>query len=189
MKKIVLIILLFPLFTIAQANDCIYEVEEKTDSTSLKVLPEVLIDEKIFGNTNEYLFFSLLNTDGVPMLELQLLQKSKDFIPAKCINKTSKIILQLKNGKIVTLLATNEEACSVLNYDEKEKNNIRVLTGYFFFGITNYDELKNSQITLMRIQFAGDSKEYVIKNELVSETLNTKSNPDRIFIDYLKCIE
>jgi hypothetical protein len=41
----------------------------------------------------------------------------------------------------------------------------------------------------MRIQFSGDSKEYVIKNELVSETLNTKSNPDRIFIDYIKCIE
>ena len=114
--------------------------EEKTDSTSLKVLPEVLIDEKIFGNTNEYLFFSLLNTDGIPMLELQLLQKSKDFIPTKCINKTSKIILQLKNGKIVTLFANEEERCSVLTYDEKEKNNIRVLTGYFFFGkIFTYD--------------------------------------------------
>lgn len=189
MKKIVFIILLFPLFTSAQRNDCIYEVEKKTDSTSLKVLPEVLIDEKIFGNTNEYLFFSLLNTDGVPMLELQLLQKSKDFIPTKCINKTSKIILQLKNGKIVSLLANLEESCSVLNYDEKEKNNIRVLTGYFFFGKTNYEELKNSPIMLMRIQFSGDSKDYVLKSELNSETLKTKSNPDRIFIDYIKCIE
>lgn len=189
MKKIVLIILLFPLFTTAQTNDCIYKVEEKTDSTSLKVLPEVLIDEKIFGNTYEYLFFSLLNIDGVPMLELQLIQKSKDFIPTKCINKTSKIILQLQNGKIVTLFANEEERCSVLNYDEKEKNNIRVLTGYFFFGKTNYEELKNSSVTLMRVQYDGDSKDYVLKSELNSETLKTKSNPDRYFMDYLMCIE
>jgi hypothetical protein len=189
MKKIYILFFLIPLFSGAQTKECVYEVEQKTDSTSLKVLSEVLIDEKIFGNTNEYLFFSLLNIDGVPMLELQLLQKSKDFIPAKCINKTSKIILQLQNGKIVTLLANEEERCSVLNYDEKEKNNIRVLTGYFFFGITNFEELKNISVTLMRVQYNGDSKDYVIKNELVSETLNRKSNPDTYFMNYIKCID
>ena len=189
MKSIYILLLLIPLFSRSQINDCIYEVEEKTDSTSLKVISEVLMDEKIFGNTNEYLFFSLLNTDGIPMLEVQLLQKSKDFIPTKCINKTSKVILQLKNGKIVTLIANTEEVCSVLNYDEKENYNLRVLTGYFFFGITNYEELKNSPITLMRIQYAGDSKDYVIKSELVSETLNTKSNPDIYLMNYMKCIE
>lgn len=189
MKSIYILLLLIPLFSRSQINDCIYEVEEKTDSTSLKVISEVLMDEKIFGNTNEYLFFSLLNTDGIPMLEVQLLQKSKDFIPTKCINKTSKVILQLKNGKIVTLIANTEEVCSVLNYDEKENYNLRVLTGYFFFGVTNYEELKNSPITLMRIQYAGDSKDYVIKSELVSETLNTKSNPDIYLMNYMKCIE
>ena len=189
MKHFYIFLFLIPLFSSAQINDCVYEVEQKTDSTSLKVLSEILIDEKIFGNTNEYLFFSLLNTDGVPMVELQLLQKSKDFIPAKCINNTSKIILQLKNGKIVTLLATSEEACSTLNYDEKENNNIRILTGYFFFGKTNYEELRNSPIMLMRIQYAGDSKDYVLKSELISETLKIKSYPDRCFVDFLKCIE
>lgn len=189
MKSIYILLLLIPLFSRSQINDCIYEVEEKTDSTLLKVISEVLMDEKIFGNTNEYLFFSLLNTDGIPMLEVQLLQKSKDFIPTKCINKTSKVILQLKNGKIVTLIANTEEVCSVLNYDEKENYNLRVLTGYFFFGFTNYEELKNSPITLMRIQYAGDSKDYVIKSELVSETLNTKSNPDIYLMNYMKCIE
>lgn len=189
MKKILFIILFFPLLMSAQIQDCQYEMEEKTDSTSLKVLKEVLIDEKIFGNTNEYLFFSLLNNNGVPMLELQLLQKSKDFIPTKCINPSSKIILQLKNGKIITLIATSDESCSVLNFDEKEKNNIRVLTGYFFFGKTNYEELKNSPIMLMRIQYAGDSKDYVLKSEFSSETLQTKSKPDVFFMNNIKCIE
>lgn len=189
MKKYLLTLVLFPLLAAAQNKDCQYEVEEKTDSTSLKVLKEVLIDEKIFGNTNEYLFFSLLNNDGVPMLEIQVLQKSKDFIPTKCINPSSKIILQLKNGKIVTLIANTEESCSVLNYDSKDQNNIRILTGFFFFGKTNYEELKNSPIMLMRIQFAGDSKDYVVKNELSSETLQTKSKPDVFFMNNIKCIE
>lgn len=189
MKKYLLTLVLIPLLAAAQNKDCQYEVEEKTDSTSLKVLKEVLIDEKIFGNTNEYLFFSLLNNDGVPMLEIQVLQKSKDFIPTKCINPSSKIILQLKNGKIVTLIANTEESCSVLNYDSKDQNNIRILTGFFFFGKTNYEELKNSPVMLMRIQFAGDSKDYVVKNELSSETLQTKSKPDVFFMNNIKCIE
>lgn len=189
MKKYLLILVLLPLLAAAQNKDCQYEVEEKTDSTSLKVLKEVLIDEKIFGNTNEYLFFSLLNNDGVPMLEIQVLQKSKDFIPTKCINPSSKIILQLKNGKIVTLIANTEESCSVLNYDSKDQNNIRILTGFFFFGKTNYEELKNSPVMLMRIQFAGDSKDYVVKNELSSETLQTKSKPDVFFMNNIKCVE
>ena len=189
MKKYLLILVLLPLLAAAQNKDCQYEVEEKTDSTSLKVLKEVLIDEKIFGNTNEYLFFSLLNNDGVPMLEIQVLQKSKDFIPTKCINPSSKIILQLKNGKIVTLIANTEESCSVLNYDSKDQNNIRILTGFFFFGKTNYEELKNSPVMLMRIQFAGDSKDYVVKNELSSETLQTKSKPDVFFMNNIKCSE
>jgi hypothetical protein len=189
MKKFLLTLVFLPLLAMAQKKDCQYEVEEKTDSTSLKVLKEVLIDEKIFGNTNEYLFFSLLNNDGIPMLEIQVLQKSKDFIPTKCINPSSKIILQLKNGKIVTLIANTEESCSVLNYDGKDQNNIRILTGYFFFGKTNYEDLKNSPIMLMRIQFAGDSKDYVVKNELTSETLQTKSNPDVFFMNYISCVE
>jgi hypothetical protein len=37
----------------------------KQHEEALKILKEVLMDEKIFGNTNEYLFFSLLNNNGV----------------------------------------------------------------------------------------------------------------------------
>ncbi|MEN9977004.1 MAG: hypothetical protein RIR36_1164, partial [Bacteroidota bacterium] len=76
-----------------------------------------------------------------------------------------------------------------INYDGKDQNNIRILTGYFFFGKTNYEDLKNSPIMLMRIQFAGDSKDYVVKNELTSETLQTKSNPDVFFMNYISCVE
>ncbi|WP_333809033.1 hypothetical protein [Flavobacterium sp.] len=189
MKNLLSLLLLLTLSVNAQKKDCIYDVEEKTDSTSLKVLPNVLMHEKIFGNTSEYLFFALLNNDGTPMLSIQQLQKSKDFIKTNCIAKNSKIVIQLLNGKIITLLSSDEEACSVLTYDAKEKNNIRILTGYFYFTKTNYEELKNSPISLMRIQFAGETIDYVLKSVLNSETLKTKSNPDRYLMEFLKCVE
>ncbi len=189
MNKILTLLLFIPVFSMAQTKDCVYDLEEKTDSTSIKVLPYTLVHEKIYGNSNEYLFLGLLNNDGAPMLSIQQLQKSKDFIKTNCIAKNSKIILQLTNGKIITLLNSNEEICSELLYDANEKNNIRILTGYFYFTKTNYEELKSSPISLMRIQFAGESKDYVVKTELESETLKTKSKPASYFMDYLKCVE
>ena len=189
MNKILTLLLFIPVFSMAQTKDCVYDLEEKTDSTSIKVLPYTLVHEKIYGNSNEYLFLGLLNNDGAPMLSIQQLQKSKDFIKTNCIAKNSKIILQLTNGKIITLLNSNEEICSELLYDANEKNNIRILTGYFYFTKTNYEELKSSPISLMRIQFAGESKDYVVKTELESETLKSKSKPASYFMDYLKCVE
>ena len=189
MKHLLSLLLLLTLSVNAQNKDCIYDIEEKTYSTSLKVLPNVLMHEKIFGNTNEYLFFALLNNDGTPMLSIQQLQKSKDFIKTNCIAKNSKIILQLTSGKIISLISSDEEACSVLTYKKKKKNNIRILTGYFYFTKTNYEELKNSPISLMRIQFAGETKDYVLKSELTSETLKTTSKPDSYFMQFLKCVE
>lgn len=189
MKHLLSLLLLLTLSVNAQKKDCIYDIEEKNDSTSLRVLPNVLMHEKIFGNTNEYLFFALLNDNGTPMLSIQQLQKSKDFIKTNCIAKNSKIVLQLMNGKIINLISSDEESCSVLTYDAKEKNNIRILTGYFYFTKTNYEELKNSPISLMRIQFAGETKDYILKSELNSETLKTKSKPDSFFMEFLKCVE
>ncbi len=189
MKNLLLLLLFTTLSLNAQTKDCIYDIEEKTDSTSLKSLPHKLINEKIFGNKKEFIFFGLLNSDGVPMLSLQQLQKSNDFIPTSCLSKNSKIVFQLMNGKIITLIYAFDDICSDLNYNSEENSNIRILTAYFYFTKTNYEELKNSPISLIRIQFSGESKDYVIKSELTSESLKTKTNPANYFIDYLKCVE
>ena len=87
MKNLLLLLLFTTLSLNAQTKDCIYDIEEKTDSTSLKSLPHKLMNEKIFGNKKEFIFFGLLNSDGVPMLSLQQLQKSNDFIPTSCLSR------------------------------------------------------------------------------------------------------
>ena len=189
MNKILALLLFIPILSFAQTKDCTYDIQEKTDSTSLKVMPQKLMHEKVFGNSREFLFFALVNENGVPLLNLQLLQKSNDFIPTNCLSKNSRVIIQLDNGKIITLVNAFEETCSDLNYDETTKNNIRILNAFFYFTQTNYQELKNSPIALMRIQFSGETKDFVLKTELESETLKTKSNPASFFMEYLKCVE
>ena len=189
MKKLIALLVVFPLFATAQTKDCEYDLEEKTDSTSLKVMPNKLIHEKIFGNSNEFVFFSLINENGAPILNLQLLRKSQDFIAAYCLNKNSKIIFQLENGKIISLINVYDETCSELNFDPTTNNNIRILNGFFYFTKTNYEELKNSPISLMRIQFAGETKDYVLKKLIFSEILLVTSNPASYFMEYLKCVE
>ncbi|NJM80768.1 MAG: hypothetical protein HC854_16280 [Flavobacterium sp.] len=175
--------------TFCSKKDCIFSFEEKTDSTSVKALSEKIIYERIFGSSKEFIQFNLINNNGTPILSFQQIQKSLDFIPARCFNSKSKIVFQLENGKIVNLISSNENICSTLSYIPEEKSNIRLLTGYFLFTVTNYEELKKSRITVMRIHFSGESKDYIINDEIQSEILNEKLNPSSYFIENLSCVE
>lgn len=186
--KYLYILLLFPLFSIAQSN-CKYDIEEKTDSTFLKSLPEKIVYERVFGNSKDFIQFSLMNNNGVPILRVQIVEKSSLFIPSKCFNLNSKIVFQLNNGKFVTLQSVMENTCSILNYNEQEQANIRILEGYFVFTKQNYEELKSSPISVMRLQYVGGKEDYNIKSELQSEIIKETFYPSKYFMEYLKCVE
>lgn len=181
-------ILLFPTLLFSQ-NNCKYEFEEKTDSTYLRILPEKLIFEKVFGTTRELITFKLIQNNGVPTLSIQTVVKNSLFIPSKCFDLSSRIIFQLENGKYVTLKSIDENVCSTLSYNEEDKANIRVLSGYFVFTKTNYEELKKSPISIIRVQYAGEKVDYNVKSEFHSEILNETFYPSKYFMEYLKCVE
>jgi len=189
MKHIFYLMLFLPSLLFSQSDDCFYYMNVSTDSISIKVLNEEVMYERIYGNSEEIVLFKLLNNDGVPIVNVQLLQKNTDFIPTNCFNKSSKIVFQLVNGKIVTLHSITEDNCGILSYEEKEKINTRLLDGYFAFAKNNYEELKKSPISLMRIQFVGQAKEYVINSVIESEFQNKIYYPENIFVSFLKCIE
>ena len=190
MKNYILVLFLFTVtFSFAQKKDCKIYFEEKTDSTYIKKTSEVLIHERVFGNNKEMIFFSLLNSEGVPMLGLQQIQKSTEFIPALCFDKNSKIIFQLENGKFVTLVNSSQENCSSLTYHATTKSNIKIITNYFLFVKDNYEDLKKSPISIMRIIYVADKKDIALKNKMTSELLKDTSAPSSYFIDYLHCIE
>lgn len=186
MKTLLLSLLLFSTFVIAQ-KDCEYSINTKDSLGTYKSTQDYIMHERVFGNNQTSLFFSLINADGLLSLNLQMVQKSKEFIPAKCLDKNSKIYLQLTNGKVVTLLGIDQETCgnSIRNNNETS----RLLSGYFLFMKESLEDLKNNPISFIKIKFSGETIDYVMKSELISEINNKKYNPDHFFIDYLKCIE
>lgn len=189
MKKIAafLLLLCFPLLSMAQEN-CEYTLLTTDGGVEVKSTKEYLMYEKSFANTSTLVFFSLSNHDGIPVLNFQMLSKSKEFTKIQCLDKNSRIYLQLTNGRIITLISLAEDQCSNLIFDEEQKTYIRVLTGAFVFVKDSFDALEKNPISLMRIKYATEVADYNIKKELVSETNNNSYFPESYFLNYLKCI-
>ncbi|MFY8096265.1 MAG: hypothetical protein ACOVMH_00485 [Flavobacterium sp.] len=188
MKKIIFYLLIFSTNSFAQNKDCLFEVNEETDSTYTKVLPEKIIYESVFGSTTRFLSFKLYNIDGIMGLNFQYVQKSMNFLSSTCIDKDTKIYLQLSNGKEVKLInSLDQETCNSLNIDPISKNNIRVLNGYFNFTKENFEYLKTEKVYLVRIVTITGEERFIINSELKSEINKETSHPDQFFIEYLPC--
>lgn len=181
--------LLFTHFSFAQDKTCEFEIDIATDTTSSRVLKDRIIDESVFGNTTSFLTFKLFEVDGFLGLNFQYLQKSKDFLTPICIDKNTIIYLELSNGKQVKLVNSSDtEVCNDLQYDEINKNNLRILSGFFYFSPENFQDLKTEKVYLIKITANTGDVNFVIKPELNSEIYKTKSTPDTYFMDYLKCL-
>jgi hypothetical protein len=190
MKKLLLLALLAIPFTInAQTKDCDYTVISSENGKELKSTKEYLMYEKVFGGTSQFMFFSLTTSEGMPILNFQLLAKSKEFPKVYCLDKASKIYIQLTNGKIISLISATEEQCSGLIYDSSEKNNLRVLTGNFLFTVGSLEELEKNTISFIRVKYVNETVDYPVKQELDSESMKQKYNPQAYFINNLKCIQ
>ena len=181
-----LLFIFFYTFSSAQ-KDCEYATNVTDSLGTYKMTKEVLMHQKVFGGSEKNMFFSLVSSDEMPSLKVNYIQKSNDFIPAICFDENAKIFLQLENGKIITLFSINPTDCGTpLLIDNK---NCRILTGYFIFMKETIDELKNAPISLLRIKFASETVDYVVREELISEIDQSVSKPSRYFIDFLKCVE
>jgi hypothetical protein len=147
-----------------------------------------MIYEKNFAGNKKYIFFSLALTDGTPTLNVQLIQKSKEFIKANCFDKNSKLFFQLNNGKIITLIQIDQENCGTMVRDNEGFDN-RLLVGNFMFIKGTLEDLKSSPVNLMRIKYLTDLDDYVIRKEFTAEMDNKIYQPENYFITFLHCIE
>lgn len=167
---------------------CEFTTDVKDSLGTYKSTKEYLMYEKNFGGNSSYIFYSILVSDGTPILQVQLLEKSPDFIKAKCFDKNSKIYLQLNNNKIVTLLHTNEESCGSMVRDDKAINN-RVISGYFLFRKEDYEDLKKSELSFIRIKFGAESVDYMMRKAFKSELDGQVYEPESYFLNYFHCLE
>ncbi|WP_269684437.1 hypothetical protein [Flavobacterium lacustre] len=188
MKHIITIALFVICSTVFAQKPCDYSTNVTDSLGTYKSTREYMICEKNFAGTSSYIFFSLLSTDGMPTLNVQLIQKSKSFLKANCFDKNSKLFLQLNNGKIITLLHVDQENCGTMIRDDKGYDN-RVITGEFMFMKDSFEQLKSSPISMMRIKYLTDTEDYVLKKEFTSELNNEIYQPETYFINTIKCIE
>lgn len=185
----IIILLFISNISFSQTEGCDFEVNEVTNDTTFTVISkERIVDESIFGNTTSALTFKLFNINGQFGLYFQYVQKSKNLVPPTCIDKNSKMYLDLSNGKQVKLVnSLDYEVCNEILFDEVNKNNIRILDGYFYFTPENFELLKTEKVYLIKITAATGDINFVIKPELQSEIYKTKTTPDTYFKDNLKC--
>ena len=188
MKKIGILLFSFLTITVFGQKPCILDANIKDSIGTYKSTKQYMVFERSFAGNSNNIYFSLTNTNGVLGVEAQLLQKSNDFIKANCFDSRSKIYLQLQNGKIVSLIHAGSESCGTLLRDDKNGNN-RILSGTFLFAKENYEDLKTSPVTFMRIQFSGETVDYPFKTVFVSELDKTMYEPEKYFMNYIRCIE
>jgi hypothetical protein len=188
MKQLIITALLFITTNLIAQNKCEYSTNVNDSIGSYKSTIGYMISEKNFGGNTSYIFYSLASTDGMPTLNLELIQKSKEFMKANCFDKNSKLFLQLNNGKIITLLHIDQETCGSLIKDDNGFDN-RFLSGSFMFMKDSFEELKKSPISMMRIKYLTDTEDHIIKKEFLSELNNQIYKPENYFIDNLHCIE
>ena len=186
-----IVILVFSLFFGSQMfaqSDCEYTTKVNDTIGSFKETKSYMMHEKVFGGKSTYLFFSLANENGTPYLKVQKIEKSADFIPATCFDKQSKVYIQLLNGKIVTLIYGDEETCGNLIRVENENVYNRLITANFLFLKGTLDDLKSSPIWEIRIRYATEMTDFIVKKELVSELMKETFTPETYFMNYLKCV-
>lgn len=188
MKYILVTAFCFLTFNLFAQKPCEYATNVTDSIGTYKSTKEYLISEKVFGGNSNYIFYSLVVTDGVPTLNVQFIQKSKEFVKANCFDKDSKIYLQLQNGKIITLIHIDQESCGTMLRDDKGFDN-RVKTGIFMFLKDNYEDLKTSPVSLMRIKYLTDTEDYVFKKEFTAELDGKIYRPESYFIDNIRCVE
>ncbi len=187
--KYLLISITFLWTTLAIAQRPCDFTTDVTDSIgTYKVTREYLVFEKNFAGNATYIFNSIAITDGTPMLNVQFLEKSKDFIKAKCFDKNSRLYIQLDNSKIVTLVHIDQESCGSMVRDDKGMNN-RILTGYFMFRKDDYDALKKAPVSQIRVKYATDTADFIIRKAIKSELDGSLYEPDTYFMNYFHCLE
>ena len=188
MNKAYLLTIFLVNTTLFAQKTCEYSTNVTDSLGTYKSTKEYMMYEKNFAGNNSYIFYSLALNNGTPLLNVQLIRKSKDFMKANCFDKNSRLSLQLNNGKVVTLIHIDAENCGTMLRDGNGFDN-RVLPGIFMFLKGSMEDLKSSPVNLMRIKYLTDVEDYVIQKEFQAEMNKEIYHPENYFIKNLHCVE
>ena len=147
-----------------------------------------LVHERNFGDDKSYLYLSVAITDGTPTLNFQHIRKSKNFMVADCFNSSSRLYLQLQNGKVITMVYADNGDCGTGVRSEDGYSN-RINSANFYFTKGSFEDLKESRITFIRVKYASENTNYIFKSSLKSELDGLTYEPETYFQRLLTCLK
>lgn len=183
-----IILFLFINITNAQKK-CVYSTNESDSLGVLKITKEVLMYEKVFGESEKYIYFALGNDNGLPFLNMSIVEKNNEFIPTICFNSKSKIHIQLSNNKIVPLICNENDNCSKNLPNIADNKFARISQANFLFPKHVWEDLKNETIQFIRIASSTSTQDIVVKETIESSLTKDFFRPNQFFMDFLHCIE
>lgn len=189
MKRYLLVVLIILTSKTVAQIPCEYSANVADSVGTYKSTKDFLVHERNLGISENYVFLSLINSNGTPLLDVKSIQKSTEFIKANCMDASTKVIFQLLDGKIITLLHNSESSCGNYAQNPDDKKNVRFISGLFLFLKGTMADLKKSPISIMRLQYSTGKIDYVMPKEIKSTFTKTTEYPERFFINNLKCVE
>jgi len=187
MKVLNFLAVLMASFGLHAQEPCEFVIHETDSLGTYKETADYLVAERNFAGTATYVYFALVLDKEMPLLKMQFISRSKEFISANCLNSTSKAYLQLDNGKIATLFYRGDLSCGTSVRNQEGFNN-NILTAYFAFSPTSFEDLMISPVALMRVKFASETKDYLLSSVLHSELHKSDFKPQQYFVDTLECL-
>ncbi len=147
-----------------------------------------LVHERNFGDDKSYLYLSMAITDGTPTLNFQHIRKSKNFMVAECFNSSSRLYLQLQNGKVITLVYADAGDCGTSVRSEDGYSN-RIMSANFYFTKGSFEDLKVSPVNFIRVKYASANTNFIFKSKLKSEFDDLSYEPETYFQRLLTCLK
>lgn len=107
-----------------------------------------------------------------------------------CFEKGARLSFSLKNRKVVSLSQIEDKICGVKTTDSR--SGYTTVSNYARFILTQsvFDELKKSEIVLMKLADTNYDRSFVLKEEIkeLFENETKITNPGKFFIENIDCL-
>ncbi len=174
----------------AQQDDCRYsdvKLGSKKHIAELRT-ESVMVENYQTQNQGRVVDFSLFNTRGLVILNVEIYKDSKNKLLPACVGKGSELTLSLSNGDKVVLPQIGAQLCGYeIPSAEEGFNNVKNMAS-FLIAEDRFEDLKKHEILYVDFSSEDLSFEFIMKSELYDEADNETINPSKYFINQLDCV-
>lgn len=180
---------LISLSTKAQV-DCQYEQVELSNKKHISLIrtAKIMIDNSTTAEKGRVIDFSLVNSKGIIVLNMEVYKDAKQPLNPACIGKDARLSFRLANGDDVILPQIGTRLCGFeLEASEPGFFNIKN-RGSFLITDDKFKQLKENELISMSLTSENFSFYTVIQDELYDDVSDNILEPTKFFIDYLNCV-